>query len=612
MNKPVLLTIADLELHQGGRTILDKISFSIHQGEKVGLLGRNGSGKTSLLKIISGTLQKDAGRIEKKRDLTIGYLPQEFHLETDKTVYENLRLGAQDILDLIEEYDSLPGDSERKQELYDEIAYLDGWDLDHRINALINQMKLPPKDTLITSFSGGEKRRLALAKAIVGNPDLLILDEPTNHLDIENVTWLENFLVKYDGACLFVTHDRYFLDRIATKMIELVNGKLHTYSGNYTDFLIQKADRIEIEEKTEHNRQKYLNKELAWMARSPQGRTTKSKGRIQRYESLAEQDKPHADLDVEMIIPTPPKLSDRILDTKKLGYTIQKQDRVLFNDINIQFQKGMRLGIVGRNGAGKSTFLKILLGQIQPTSGSVDIAARTEINYADQEKLTFHPEDTVIKAMSDSIEMVSIAGKMVPTRAYLKRFLFNDRQLSTQIKNLSGGERSRLILAKILKAGGNFLILDEPTNDLDLSTLRVLEEAINSFDGCVIIVSHDRYFLNRTCTHILGFEDEGKTRLLAGDYDLYMKIKSGTVSTNSETGEINPIKKFDKEEKKEIQHLEKQIEYAEAEVKKREAPFFEPDFYVKKGDKIDEYTAQLKTAKDKLARLYKEWEEMVG
>jgi ATP-binding cassette subfamily F protein uup len=610
---PSLLAAKDLSFSLGQRTILDNISFSIHEGEKIGLVGRNGSGKTTLLKILSGDETPDTGKIDKKRGISVGYLSQEFSLDDKKTVFENIRDGAKELQKLIDEYEVLKDSDEHRHELYEEISYKDGWNLHHRINAIINTMRLPNGDTSILGLSGGEKRRINLAKAIIGNPDLLILDEPTNHLDTDNVEWLEKYLENYMGACLFVTHDRYFLDRIATRMLELSNGNLHSYSGNYTEFLIKKAQREEHEERNEHNRQKFLTKELEWIARSPQGRTTKSRGRVQRFESLASQESVGRELDVDMIIPTPPGLSDRVLDLKKLGHTIK--EKRLFSDLTMSFKKGMRLGIVGKNGAGKSTLLKIIIGQLQPDEGSVDLAARTEINYADQEKLTLNPDNTVINEVSDSNETVYIGGKTIPTRAYLKRFLFNDQQLNSYIKNLSGGERSRIILAKILKKGGNFLILDEPTNDLDLSTLRVLEEALVHFDGCVIVVSHDRYFLNRVCTHILGFEGDGKTRFLAGDYDLYKKVKDGkvVVEVKEETKTEEPkieAKKVDYETQKEIKRIETQIKNTEEEIKKLEVKFADPKLYESPNDKVTKMTEELNGLKGKVKELYGKWEEI--
>jgi ATP-binding cassette subfamily F protein uup len=605
----VILTATDIEINIGERKILDKISFSIHAGEKIGLLGRNGSGKTSLIRLIMEIEKPDGGKVEKRKDLTIGYLSQNPELILELTVYENLLKGAGALIHLLEEYEQTE-DHNRKEELFDEINALDGWNLENRINALINNMNLPPRDKLVEALSGGEKRRLAIAKAIVGNPDLLILDEPTNHLDTESIEWLQQFLKKFRGACLFVTHDRYFLDEIATRIVELSGGKLHSHSGNYTEYLLKKAERESSMESDEHNRERFLKKELAWMARSPQGRTTKSKGRIQRYQDAAGKEKGFKDLDVEMIIPTPPGLSDRVLDIKNLSYELN--GKTLFKDINIEFQKGMRVGIVGRNGSGKSTFLQVLLGHREPTTGRVIIASRTEINYSDQNKLLLNPENSVITEIGENSDLIHIAGKAISVRAYLKRFLFDELQLKSLIKNLSGGEKSRLILAKILKSGGNFLILDEPTNDLDLPTLRVLEEALIEFDGCVLVVSHDRYFLNRIATHILGFEENGKTRFTAGDYNFYRRLQSEySINSPQDKSIKQSLIKPDYHKKKEIDKIERQIAKAEENIKVRTEKFLEPDFYIKEGDKIQRLTEELDSAKKELEKLYKEWEGLI-
>ena len=612
----VLLTASEIEFHISDRKILDGITFSIHAGEMIGLVGRNGSGKTTLLKILGETEKADGGKIEKRQDLIIGYLSQEPEIDLEKTVYENLILGAKDLIKLIEEYNSIEEYNERKDELFEEINNLDGWELETRIDYLISKINLPSKEKIAKELSGGEKRRLAMAKALVVNPDLLILDEPTNHLDTDSIEWLQGFLSRFKGACLFVTHDRYFLDEIATRILEISNGNIYSHQGNYSEYIYKKAEREANEELNEKDRQKFLRKEMAWIARTPQGRTTKSKGRIQRYEDAAAQEKNFKDLDVDMIIPTPPGLSDRVLDIKKLSYEIE--GRTLFKDINIQFQKGMRVGIVGKNGSGKSTFLKTIMGKLEPTSGVVDIAGRTEINYADQEKLFLNPENTVMEEIGENSDLVYIAGRTISARAYLKRFLFSEKQLMTHIKNLSGGEKSRLILAKILKTGGNFLILDEPTNDLDLSTLRILEEALISFDGCVLVVSHDRFFLNTVATHILGFEENGKTRFTAGDYNFYKKIRdeNSTFSNAEDFAAGNNLaknnsKEFEKEKKKQITKIEREIAKLEQEIKVRTNKFLEPDFYVKEGDKIPRLTKELEEVKEKLAEAYRIWESLV-
>lgn len=609
---PVYLVAKDIEMSFGETTILDKANLSIHKGERIGLIGRNGAGKTTFLKILAEFIKPDGGNIEKKRDITIGFLSQNFTLDEEGTVFENLLNGARDVLKLIEEFESEPHDSERRHELEAEIVKHNGWNIEHEINALITSMELPAPTTLITNFSGGEKRRVALAKALVSKPDILIFDEPTNHLDTERIEWLENFLQKYQGACIFVTHDRYFLDKVSTRIIELSHGALYSYPGNYTQFLEKKLERIAADEHQEKNRQRFLKRELEWLRRGPQGRTTKAKGRLNRYHELAAKDAPARELDVEMLIPPAGRLSDRVLDLKNVGYKVG--DRWLFRNVSLQFEAGMRLGIIGKNGLGKSTLVKVMLGQLPPTEGSVDIASRTEINYADQEKLEISDESTVLEAVSDGLETIKFGDRFIPTRSYLKRFLFTEKRLRSFVKNLSGGERSRLLLAKILKNGGNFIVLDEPTNDLDLSTLRVLEEALVDFEGCSVVVSHDRYFLNRVCTHILAFEGNGKVRVLGGDYDFYKKYsdQEGILLDQSNTiqAESEPKPKLNLAKLKELKKIERQIVEAEQEVTRREIAFSAPDFYEKYGDKITEMSLGLQQAKDRVNELYKKWESL--
>ncbi|MFW5719830.1 MAG: ABC-F family ATP-binding cassette domain-containing protein [Candidatus Dojkabacteria bacterium] len=614
----VLLTAKDIETHIADQKILDGVTFSIHQGEKVGLVGRNGSGKTTLLKILAGVDVQDNGWVEKRQEVVISYVSQSPEMDLDATVYDILLSGADQILDVINEYTHTPDDSEKKHELFETIQHADGWNLENQVHAIINKMHLPDRDKPVASLSGGEKRRLAIARSLIANPDLLILDEPTNHLDTESIEWLQDFLKKFRGACLFVTHDRYFLDEVATRILEISRGKIYSHSGGYTEYILKKAEREFYEARAEQERQKFLKKELAWIARSPQGRTTRAKGRIQRYEKIQSKEVTLKDVDVDMIIPTPPGLSDRVLDVKKVSYELS--GRVLFRDITLQFAQGMRVGVVGRNGSGKSTFLKTIVGKLRPTSGTIDIAARTEVNYSDQEKLILDPESTVIDQVGENSALVHIGGRTLDARAYLKRFLFTEKQFYSLVKNLSGGETSRLILAKILKSGGNFLILDEPTNDLDLPTLRVLEEALINFDGCVLVVSHDRYFLDRVATHILGFEEDGATRFLAGDYSHYKKVKDGVLPENEScTPQVDnrvesPQKpaKIDYAKKKEIDRIERQITRLEQEVKQCSDKFLHPDLYTTDQDKIPQLTKELNEAKGKLEELYRKWEDLVG
>ena len=397
----------------------------------------------------------------------------------------------------------------------------DGWNLEHRIKSLITNLHAPESDRVVGTLSGGEKRRVALCRALLARPDFLILDEPTNHLDTGSIEWLEDFLARYAGTCLFVTHDRYFLDRVATRIVELSRGQFISYDGNYTDYLLARAQRQAVEEAQEHQRQKFLKRELQWVRKAPRARRTQSVDRVERYFEMAAQEAPEADLDVELIIPTPPKLANRIIELRDVS--MELGGRTLFQHVNLNLVAGERLGVVGRNGLGKSSLLKLILQELPAASGAVEIGARTQINYVDQNRLLLDDEKTVWEEVGSGGEHVMLGEQNITLRAYLRRFLFSEERINMKISQLSGGERSRVLLAKILKRGGNVLMLDEPTNDLDLGTLRLLEEALVAFGGCVIVVSHDRYFLNRVCTSILAFEGEGRVSYSVGNYDYYLE-----------------------------------------------------------------------------------------
>ena len=464
----------------------------------------------------------DSGEVIRRRDLMTGYLPQVFDLDAERSVNANILEGARRILDWIAEYESAPTHSARCDELLSWIDHAGGWELEHRIKSLITHLHAPEPERFVRDLSGGEKRRVALCRALVEQPDFLILDEPTNHLDTESITWLEDFLRRYPGACLFVTHDRYFLDRVATRIVELSRGKFIGYEGSYTDYLAARAERAASEDMQEHKRQRFLQRELEWVRRGPKARRTKSRDRIDRYYQIAAQDAPEQEMDVELLIPPAPKLANRVVDL--LDVTARMGERTLFSGLTFKLEAGERIGIVGRNGLGKTTLLRMILGEIAPAAGTVEIGARTEINYMDQSKLLLDDEKTVWQEVGGGSEWVKLGDESITLRAWLRRFLFTEDRLNTKISLLSGGERSRVMLAKILRRGGNLLILDEPTNDLDLATLRVLEEALATFGGSVLAVSHDRYFLNRICTAILAFEGDGRVRYYTGNYDYYLEL----------------------------------------------------------------------------------------
>ncbi len=612
----VILTALNLNVHFGEQIILENASLSIHEKDRIGLVGRNGAGKSTFLKIISGLMQPDSGNVSKKKDLDISFLSQEFTLDSNKTVKENILSGASKILTLLNEYENLPFNSPKKEIIEQKIIESDAWNIEKQIDVIIKSLNAPEKDLIINDLSGGEKRRVALCKALISKPDLLILDEPTNHLDTESIEWIENFLSAYNGTCIFVTHDRYFLDRIANRIVELSNGIFFSHHGNYTEFLLNKAEREAIKEKEELNRQNFLRRELKWIARGPKARTSKSKHRLDTFYNVASKEKFQKELDVEMIIPTPERLGKKILELTNVEMSFG--ERKLFDELNLKFEAGKTLGIVGKNGVGKTTLLKIILGQLKPTKGKIEIGENTSFNYIDQSRLILNDENTVIEAVSDGNDFVKFGNQQIKVWTYLKRFLFTDDRINTLVGRLSGGEKSRLTLARILKNGGNFLIFDEPTNDLDLPTLRILEETLINFEGCAIVVSHDRYFLNRVCDSILAFENN-RIYLSEGNYDYYLEKKSGRLKNNTSNSNIlrkkqiskkQKIRKLSWKEKKEIETIEDDILNAESEVQRLENLFAQNDFYEKYGDKIETLNNELQQAKEKVNALYLRWEEL--
>lgn len=616
-----ILTANKLIVRYNDQTVLNELTLAIGERDRIGMVGRNGAGKSTFLRIIAGVQQPDAGEITRRRGLMIGYLPQEFSLDPNLNVEQNIRSGAGHILHLIREFESLPADSMRHHEIEQRILAHDGWGLDTRIAIAMDHLNCPAPDRNIDQLSGGEQRRVALCRAIVSQPDLLILDEPTNHLDTESIEWLGEFLENYRGAFLLVTHDRYFLDRITSTIAEVANGTVYTYAGNYTDYLIGKAERESSAEVTEHKRQMFLRRELEWVRRGPKARTTKSKSRLDRYFEVAGDKPPEIDKEVDLVIPPPPPLANRTVELINCG--IEMGGERLFSGLNLSFAAGQRVGVFGRNGLGKTTLLKIILGQIEPTEGTVKMGQLTRFNYVDQARLQLNPERTVLEELSDGTEFVLFGNHKLSLRAYLKRFLFTDDRITTQVKHLSGGERSRLLLARILKNGGNFIILDEPTNDLDLPTLRVLEEALIAFPGVVLVVSHDRYFLNRVCTGILAFEGGGRVVYSEGNYDYYLEKKQRLTSApSSVTAAPKPVstpalaaatskpKKLSFKEARELEGMESAILALEEKIAEMEALFMEADFHRRHGHRLEEINNELAERKQQLARLYLRWEEL--
>ena len=621
---PIILTATDLAVRYNERVVLDGATLALHEGDRVGLVGRNGSGKSTFLKILAGQHTPDGGEVTRRRDLIVSYLSQDFTLDPARTVLENIRDGARHVLDLIAQFEALPADSKQHGPLEQRIATLDGWGLDHRIPAAMSHLNVPDGSRLLDTLSGGEKRRVAMCRAIVSRPDLLILDEPTNHLDPESIEWVAEFLDQFPGAFLVVTHDRYFLDRVTETTVELANGRFYSYDGGYTEYLVAKAEREAAEETVEHKRQMFLRHELEWVRRGPCAQRKKAKNRIERYFETAAQAGPQRDEEMELIIPPPPQLGNRVVEAVNLG--MELGGRTLFQGFNFTFENGQRLGVAGRNGLGKTTLLRALIGQVEPTEGSIKIGPLTKFNYVDQGRLQLNEQKTVFEEISDGSEFVLFGDEHLSLRGYLRRFLFSDERINTQVKYLSGGERSRLVLARILKNGGNFLILDEPTNDLDLPTLRVLEEALIAFPGVVLVVSHDRYFLNRVCTGMFAFEGDGVIHYSVGDYDYYREKRARTlgarpavaqreaatpapVSAAAATSSARP-RKLNFKETRELEGMEQRIFALEADIARIEALFATPDFHRLHGAQTNQLVAELAAAKQDLVRAYSRWEEL--
>ena len=623
---PVIVTAHDVSIRFGEQVVLNGATLAIHQQDRVGLIGNNGSGKSTLLKIIAGVMQPDSGSVSRRRDTVTGYLSQDFQLDPNLSVYDNIVEGAHDVIAFLREYESLPFSSDRRHDLESLIHHLDGWNLDNRIEAAMHSINVPAKERDIASLSGGERRRVALCKAIVSRPDLLILDEPTNHLDTESIEWIEEFLANYSGACLFVTHDRYTLDSIAARIVELANGTCYSHNGNYTDFLLDQAERESQLETEGRKRNRFLQRELEWVRKGPRARRTKSKSRLKKYFEEVDKKRYEPDGEVELVIPPASDLGSTILNLTNVGFAYG--ERKIFGGVDVKFDRKRKLGVIGRNGLGKTTLMKIILGELAPTEGAVEVGERTVINYVDQSRTILNDANTVIQEIGEGRDWFPFGGERLTVWSYLRRFQFSDDRMNTFVGKLSGGERSRLLLAKVLKNGGNLLILDEPTNDLDLPTLRILEEALAAFDGCVIAVSHDRYFLNRVCNGILAFEGDGYVHFSEGDYDYYIEKRDARFAETASKVETTKAKdigarpkpakagsKLKWKEARELEGIEENIQRAEEDVLRLEAMFSAPDFHEKFGDRTMQLVEELESAKATVEKLYLRWhtlEELKG
>ncbi len=519
--------------------VLKNIYLSFFYGAKIGILGLNGSGKSTLLKIIAGVDKNYQGDVVFSQDYSVGYLEQEPQLDDEKTVMDIVREGAAETVAILDEYNKIndqfgleevysnPDKMEklmnRQAELQDQIDAADAWELDTKLEIAMDALRTPDGDKKIAVLSGGERRRVALCRLLLQEPDVLLLDEPTNHLDAESVHWLEHHLAQYKGTVIAVTHDRYFLDNVAGWILELDRGEGIPWKGNYSSWLDQKSKRMAQESKTASKRQKTLERELEWVRQGAKGRQTKQKARLNSYDKLMNQDQKQLDEKLEIYIPNGPRLGTNVIEAN--GVSKGYDDKLLYEDLNFKLPQAGIVGVIGPNGAGKTTIFRMIMGEATPDKGEFIVGETAKIAYVDQSHSNIDPDKSIWQNFSDEQELVMMGGKQVNSRAYLSRFNFSGSEQNKAVKLLSGGERNRLHLAMTLKEEGNVLLLDEPTNDLDVNTLRALEEGLENFAGCAVVISHDRWFLDRICTHILAFEGNSQVYVFEGSFSEYEENK---------------------------------------------------------------------------------------
>lgn len=523
------------------RQILKNIYLSFFYGAKIGVLGLNGSGKSTLLRVIAGIDKNINGDVVFSPGYTVGMLEQEPQLEPTKTVREIVEEGVQEVVDLLKEFDDINNafaepDADfdkllaRQGEVQEKLDQLDAWELDTRLERAMDALRCPPEDAKIETLSGGEKRRVALCRLLLKQPDVLLLDEPTNHLDAESVLWLEEHLRQYKGTVIAVTHDRYFLDNVAGWILELDRGEGIPWKGNYSSWLEQKQNRLEKEEKSESKRQKTLQRELEWVRMAPKARQAKSKARLAAYDRMVSEDNKEREDKLELFIPPGPRLGNKVIEAKgvKMGFG----DRLLYEDLNFSLPQNGIVGIIGPNGAGKTTLFKLITEQLQPLEGTFEVGETVKLSYVDQEHNQLDANKSVYEMVSGGNDWVMLGNKQVNARSYVSRFNFQGSDQEKKIGNLSGGERNRVHLAMMLKEGGNLLLLDEPTNDLDVNTLRALEEGLENFAGCAVVISHDRWFLDRIATHILAFEGNSQVYWFEGNFSEYEENRRKRLGTD--------------------------------------------------------------------------------
>ncbi len=527
--------------------VLKNIYLSFFYGAKIGIIGANGSGKSTLLRIIAGLDDNYEGEVTSKTGVTFGHLPQEPELDPDKTVRDIVEEGVQELVDLVREYDNISekfSDPEadfdalidRQAKLQELIDQKNAWDLDSKLQMAMQALRCPPEDTRVNVLSGGERRRVALCRLLLKEPDVLLLDEPTNHLDADSVNWLEQHLERYEGTVIAITHDRYFLDNVAGWILELDHGEGIPFEGNYSGWLEQKRKRLEVEERQNSRLQRTIDREMEWIQTNPKGRHTKSKARITAYEDLLsskEQEKKREEL--EIYIPPGPRLGDKVIRAHDVAKAYG--DRLLFSNLEFDLPAGGIVGVIGPNGAGKTTLFRMITGKEQPSKGTFEIGETVKIGYADQSR-PLDPDKSIWEEISDGEDTVELGSKEINSRAYVARFNFSGGDQQKKTDQLSGGERNRVHMAKTLKEGANLLLLDEPTNDLDVQTLRALEDALLNFAGCVVVISHDRWFLDRIATHILAFEGDSVVRWFEGNYRQYQDYRRDVLGIDDQPKRI--------------------------------------------------------------------------